>query len=246
MTYSSALYASPNATLEAAQETKLRRIVELLELGSGSRVLEIGCGWGALAARIAREGAHVTPHPLHEQLARAQALMDEQGLATNRPAAAGLSRRHRPVRPHRLHRDAGGGGRAILAGLFPDPEEPAGARRHAVLQVITIDEPRFEGYRRSPDFIQHYRLSGGCCPPRPSWPSRRNRRDWNWCLTRMLRRQLCADPGRMEPPLPGRLAAGWRPWASTPPSGVSGNITCPIARRLPHRRHRRGPLQLRA
>jgi len=45
----------------------------------------------------------------------------------------------------------------------------------AVLQVITIDEDRFEGYRRSPDFIQHYVFPGGMLPPRPSWPSRRER-----------------------------------------------------------------------
>ena len=49
MTYSSALYASPFDTLEDAQAGKIRRIAQLLDIGGDSEVLEIGCGWGALA-----------------------------------------------------------------------------------------------------------------------------------------------------------------------------------------------------
>uniref|UniRef100_UPI001954E0F1 SAM-dependent methyltransferase n=1 Tax=Enterobacter hormaechei TaxID=158836 RepID=UPI001954E0F1 len=53
MTYSSALYAHPDQTLDEAQETKLSQIEELLDLQGGENVLEIGCGWGALAMRLA-------------------------------------------------------------------------------------------------------------------------------------------------------------------------------------------------
>ncbi len=56
MIYSSAIYEPPQATLEEAQERKLQRIVDCLRLGEGESVLELGCGWGALAAaRIADE-----------------------------------------------------------------------------------------------------------------------------------------------------------------------------------------------
>jgi cyclopropane-fatty-acyl-phospholipid synthase len=40
--------------LEQAQEHKLRLICEKLELGPGQRLLDIGCGWGGLAAYAAR------------------------------------------------------------------------------------------------------------------------------------------------------------------------------------------------
>ena len=53
MNYSSALYAA-NETLEAAQEAKLDRVACLLELKGGECVLEIGCGWGALAEHLIR------------------------------------------------------------------------------------------------------------------------------------------------------------------------------------------------
>jgi cyclopropane-fatty-acyl-phospholipid synthase len=73
MTYSSALYEAPADTLEAAQERKLDRIVEMLALTGGEHILEIGCGWGALAERLAREGCRVTAITLSpSQLAYAQ------------------------------------------------------------------------------------------------------------------------------------------------------------------------------
>ena len=166
MTYSSALYASPNATLEAAQETKLKRIVELLDLNAGSKVLEIGCGWGALAARIAREGAHLTGLTLStEQLARARALMDEQGLADKtdlrlqdyRDVTGQFDR----IVSIEMLEAVGEQYWPVYFQTLKNRLVPGGT---AVLQVITIDEPRFEGYRRSPDFIQHYVFPGGMLP----------------------------------------------------------------------------------
>ena len=59
MTYSSALYAGPGDTLEQAQDNKLRRILELLDAPAEADVLEIGCGWGTLAARLGKAGARV-------------------------------------------------------------------------------------------------------------------------------------------------------------------------------------------
>jgi len=60
MMYSSALYATPAETLEVAQQRRLDRIVAMLDLSGGEHLLEIGCGWGALAERLAREGCRVT------------------------------------------------------------------------------------------------------------------------------------------------------------------------------------------
>ena len=51
MNYSSALFADPRQSLEDAQAAKVDAILDRLDLRSGSRLLEIGCGWGALAER---------------------------------------------------------------------------------------------------------------------------------------------------------------------------------------------------
>ena len=59
MNYSSAIF-SGDETLEEAQDRKLDRVAAILELKGGEKILEIGCGWGALAERlIGRFGVQV-------------------------------------------------------------------------------------------------------------------------------------------------------------------------------------------
>ncbi|MGA0561362.1 class I SAM-dependent methyltransferase [Ancylobacter sp. VNQ12] len=170
MTYSSALYARPDAddeeTLEQAQAAKLARITHLLQLAGGEHVLEIGSGWGALAARLAASGARVTGLTLsHEQLAHARTLMEEIG--------------HEEAVELRLqdYRDVEGQydrivsiemleavGVAYWPVYFQTLRERLVAGGTAVLQVITIADERFEGYRTQPDFIQRYIFPGGMLP----------------------------------------------------------------------------------
>ncbi|HET7014510.1 MAG TPA: cyclopropane-fatty-acyl-phospholipid synthase family protein [Streptosporangiaceae bacterium] len=59
MTYSSALFG-PGDDLERAQIRKIDRLLDLTGTGPGTRLLEIGTGWGALALRAAGRGATVT------------------------------------------------------------------------------------------------------------------------------------------------------------------------------------------
>ncbi|MBS7539502.1 class I SAM-dependent methyltransferase [Ancylobacter lacus] len=168
MSYSSALYSRPGQSLEEAQEAKLDRAVELLELKGGESVLEIGCGWGALAAAIARRGATVTGLTLsREQLAWAQAML----------AAESLTGRVR-LR-YEDYRDTTGQfdrivsvemieavGERYWPTYFRTLRDRLKAGGTAVLQVITIAEDRFEGYRRNTDFIQQFIFPGGMLPTR--------------------------------------------------------------------------------
>ena len=166
MTYSSALYAHPNQTLEEAQEAKLSKIEQLLNLQGGENVLEIGCGWGALAMRLARAGAHVTGITLStEQLTFARKRLEQEKLVDS--AALELTD----------YRDVEGSydrivsiemleavGEAYWPGYFETLHDRLNVGGIAVLQVITIDEARFEAYRGSPDFIQRHIFPGGMLP----------------------------------------------------------------------------------
>ncbi len=61
MVYSCAYYRSENDTLETAQTHKLDHILNKLMLKPGERFLDIGCGWGALIMRAAKQyGANAT------------------------------------------------------------------------------------------------------------------------------------------------------------------------------------------
>ena len=82
MTYSSALFARDDMTLEEAQLEKYRRIAEAIGLRPGMRVLEIGSGWGGFAGYAAEElGCHVTTVTVsREQAAWVEQLIAERGL----------------------------------------------------------------------------------------------------------------------------------------------------------------------
>jgi cyclopropane-fatty-acyl-phospholipid synthase len=61
MMYSSAVFPTADASLAEAQEHRLERICRALELGPDDHLLEIGTGWGAMAAYAASNyGCRVT------------------------------------------------------------------------------------------------------------------------------------------------------------------------------------------
>jgi len=166
MTYSSAMFAEGD-TLEAAQRRKYASVADLLGLAPGHKLLEIGCGWGGFAEFAAVErGASVMGLTIsHEQRDYATARLARAGLAQqaqirlqdyrdtegtyDRIASIemieAVGEKHWPIYFARL--------RSLL--------KPGGA---AVLQAITIDNARFESYRRCPDFIQRYIFPGGMLP----------------------------------------------------------------------------------
>ena len=76
MVYSCAYFASPDDTLEEAQERKLELICRKLRLAEGERLLDIGCGWGSLlihaAANHGVKGVGVTLSEPQGELARAR------------------------------------------------------------------------------------------------------------------------------------------------------------------------------
>jgi cyclopropane-fatty-acyl-phospholipid synthase len=169
MLYSSALYPTGRETLEEAQELRLDAIVRLLDTPPGARVLEIGCGWGALAAAVAqRHAAHVTGLTLStEQLAHAQALGGRLGIAKK------LDLRLQD------YRDVQGSydrivsiemleavGERYWSTYFDVLRQRLAKDGQAVLQVITIGEPWFDGYRSGADFIQRFIFPGGMLPTR--------------------------------------------------------------------------------
>lgn len=82
MLYSCAYFHTPEDTLEQAQVNKLDMICRKLQLKPGERMLDIGCGWGALICHAAKNyGVHAHGITLSkQQLAGAQQRIREQGL----------------------------------------------------------------------------------------------------------------------------------------------------------------------
>lgn len=167
MTYSSGLFDDSHTDLETAQINKYRRLAESLNLQPHHRVLEIGCGWGGFAAYAAKTyGCHVTGITLStEQLAYAE----------NRIRSAGLEKqvdfRLQDYRDVTEKYD-----RIVSIEMFEAVGEENWPTYYskvrdclsesglAALQIISISDERFAGYRRDADFIQKYIFPGGMLP----------------------------------------------------------------------------------
>jgi cyclopropane-fatty-acyl-phospholipid synthase len=82
MLYTCAYFPEPDISLEDAQLAKLDHVCRKLRLRPGEKVVEAGCGWGALALHMARHyGAHVTAYNIStEQIALARQRAREEGL----------------------------------------------------------------------------------------------------------------------------------------------------------------------
>ena len=82
MTYSSAVFETPDQSLADAQRAKYRRVAERAGIQPGMHVLEIGSGWGGFALYAAGElGCRVTSITISQE---------QHALATERVRAAGL------------------------------------------------------------------------------------------------------------------------------------------------------------
>jgi cyclopropane-fatty-acyl-phospholipid synthase len=167
MTYSSAIFASPDQTLADASQNKYRRICERLGLKQGMRVVEIGTGWGGFAIYAAQQfGCQVTTTTISaEQHAYASARIAELGL-TDQIELLQLDYRLLQGTYDRLVsiEMIEAVGHEYLPTYFQKCASLLRADGEMMLQAITIPDQRFDQYRRSIDFIQRYIFPGGALP----------------------------------------------------------------------------------
>jgi cyclopropane-fatty-acyl-phospholipid synthase len=167
MTYSSAIFLSPQESLERAQTRKYASMVDQMGAQPGDHVLEIGCGWGGFAEYAARErGLRVTGLTISRE---------QYAYAVDRIAKAGLS--DRVTFKLQDYRDETGVydgiasiemfeavGEKYWPVYFETLRDRLKPGRNATLQIITVLDRRFEMYRRGVDFIQKYIFPGGMLP----------------------------------------------------------------------------------
>ncbi|MGR3453042.1 class I SAM-dependent methyltransferase [Pseudooceanicola sp.] len=167
MTYSSALFATGQESLEAAQTAKYASMVDQMGVKPGEHVLEIGCGWGGFAEYAAKErGLKVTGLTISRE---------QFDYAQQRIAKAGLSDlvefRLQDYRDERGRYDGIASiemfeavGERYWPSYFDTVHKSLKPGRNATLQIITIHDKRWEAYRKGVDFIQKYIFPGGMLP----------------------------------------------------------------------------------
>ncbi|MEO1028558.1 MAG: cyclopropane-fatty-acyl-phospholipid synthase family protein, partial [Pseudomonadota bacterium] len=167
MTYSSALYTSPNLSLSEAQSEKYEAICRAMAIKPGDHVLEIGCGWGGFAEHAAlNHDARVTCLTISDaQATYARDRMKRLGLADKVEIR---------IEDYRDHKGAYDGiasiemfeavGESYWPSYFSQIKALLKPGAKAALQIITIDNDLFESYRKRADFIQRYIFPGGMLP----------------------------------------------------------------------------------
>lgn len=175
LSYSSALFdrSRPLAeqTLEEAQRAKIEAVLDAAEVTEGSRVLEIGTGWGSLAIAAARRGAAVTSITLSAE----QAALARERVAATDALEPGLAERVEIRRQD--YREVTGRFDAIVSvemieavgeeywptyfRAIDDLLAPGGV---AAIQSILMAHDRYLATRHSYGWIQKHIFPGGLIP----------------------------------------------------------------------------------
>jgi cyclopropane-fatty-acyl-phospholipid synthase len=160
MTYSSALYRKPEESLADAQRNKYARILERVGV-SKARLLEVGCGWGGFAEMAVQADHEITGITISPA---------QHAFATQRLAGRA------DLRLEDYRRTQGTFDAIVSIEMFEAVGERYWPRYfqvlserlkrggRAVLQVITIRDDLFAGYRTRSDFIRQYVFPGGMLP----------------------------------------------------------------------------------
>lgn len=167
MMYSSAVFENKDQDLYDAQKNKLEKLSSKLNIKDGSKVLEIGSGWGAMAIHLAKDKkCDVTTVTLS---------VEQKKLCEERFKKEGVEDKIDILLKD--YRDLKGEFDAIIAVemfeavgreyfhiFFKKCQELLKPSGVLVLQVITIPDQRYKAYSKGSDFIQKYIFPGGHLP----------------------------------------------------------------------------------
>ncbi|HSG41018.1 MAG TPA: cyclopropane-fatty-acyl-phospholipid synthase family protein, partial [Thermoanaerobaculia bacterium] len=167
MTYSSALFRTGQESLERAQIQKYASMVDQMGAKPGDHVLEIGCGWGGFAEYAAKErGLKVTGLTISKE---------QRDYAVERMRKAGLADRVEiKLQDYRDETGTYDGiasiemfeavGEKYWPVYFNTVRDRLKPGANATLQIITVEDRRWEVYKRGVDFIQKFIFPGGMLP----------------------------------------------------------------------------------
>ena len=167
MMYSSAVFEHENEDLYDAQKRKIDTLASKLQLKEGSKVLEIGSGWGAMAMHLVKEHkCEVTTLTLSTEQKK---LCEQRFMEEKIEESINIMLKD--------YRDMKGKFDAIIAVemfeavgqeyfdiFFKKCEELLNDSGVLVMQIITMPDQRYKSYSKGTDFIQKYIFPGGHLP----------------------------------------------------------------------------------
>ena len=161
MTYSSGMFYSDTSTLQEAQENKYQSILNLLNLKKGSKILEIGCGWGGFLEYASNQGFDVkgiTISPSQFNYVKAKQKNSKSKSEIQLIDYRFVSGKFDAIVSIEMFEAVGSEYWDIFFSKIRSLLKENGK---AAIQTITIGDTFFNNYENNPDFIQTYIFPGG-------------------------------------------------------------------------------------
>ena len=167
LSYSCGIFESAQTTLEDAQQAKIDRIIQKLNVGPEHRVLEVGSGWGAMAINLVQQtGCHVTTLTLsNEQFDYVTEQIQALGLQDKIEIKLQDYREHEGVYDRLVSIEmVEAVGHDYIPTYLSFCDKALTPEGIAVIQAITMSDQNYEQYLSKTDFIQQYIFQGGHLP----------------------------------------------------------------------------------
>src|SRR5210317_183330 len=167
LTYSCAIYNDNNEQLDIAQINKYNKLIDLIKPKAGSKILEIGCGWGGFAEHLAKNN--------DIKLDCITISKKQLEFAKERIFKAGLNEKvNIKFLDYRDVKDKYDSiasiemieavGEKNLKTYFSTISKNLNQGGVAAIQAIIIQDKLYDSYRKNQDFIQKYIFPGGFLP----------------------------------------------------------------------------------
>ena len=167
LTYSSAIYKNNDDDLEIAQKNKYQKLIDLLHLKDGNKILEIGCGWGGFSEYLAKRYDVIIDCITisKKQYEYTKKRIFKNGL-NNKVNVMFLDYRDLTDKYDKVAsiEMIEAVGEKYLDQYFRKIKNSLRSNGCAAIQGITIRDDLFDRYRTGEDFIQKYIFPGGFLP----------------------------------------------------------------------------------
>jgi cyclopropane-fatty-acyl-phospholipid synthase len=167
LTYSCGIFNSNDETLEKAQINKYNKLIDLIQPKPGSKVLEIGCGWGGFAEQIAK----------NYDVKLDCITISKKQFEFTKSKINKLGLNHKVNIKMLDYRDIKSNydniisiemleavGEKYLSNYFKTIKENLSPNGKAAIQSILINDNLYDRYRTKEDFIQKFIFPGGFLP----------------------------------------------------------------------------------
>jgi len=167
LTYSCGIFNSSDETLEKAQINKYNKLIDLIQPKPGSKILEIGCGWGGFAEQIAK----------NYDVKLDCITISKKQFEFTKSKINRLGLNHKVNIKMLDYRDVKSNydnilsiemleavGEKYLSNYFKIIKENLSPNGKAAIQSILINDKLYDRYRTKEDFIQKFIFPGGFLP----------------------------------------------------------------------------------